>query len=51
MITFLLALLAVFVVCVVGMILAAILDRDSDLVACPPGDGCDCCHESQEAGR
>lgn len=50
MITFLIALAAVFTIAVIGMVVAAILDRDSDLVD-PAGDGCDCCHQSQEAGR
>lgn len=56
MITFLLALLAVFTIAVVGMLLAVILDPGTDLPVCPdcgePHDqdaceaaasDCDCC--------
>lgn len=65
MTTFLIALLAVFVVCVVGMVLAVILDPGTDLPTCPEcgelhdqepctlaGADCDCCRAiDQEASR
>lgn len=65
MITFLIALAAVFMVCVVGMVLAAILDPGEALPTCPEcgephdqeqctqtGADCDCCRAiDQEAGR